>query len=95
MPSATVSATTWGLMAYIILFPTAGAYWLQYRALRRVDSSVVALFIYLQPIIATLLSVLLLGDRPHPIVLGGGALIFLGVWLALRPGRRAPSAQPG
>jgi drug/metabolite transporter (DMT)-like permease len=62
---------------------------MQYWALARVDSSVVAFFIYLQPVIATTLSVVLLHERPGFAVLCGGALIFLGVYLALRPRLRA------
>ena len=86
---ATVSSTAWLLIAYIIVFPTALAYVMQYWALARVDSSVVAFFIYLQPVIATTLSVVLLHERPGFAVLCGGALIFLGVYLALRPRLRA------
>ena len=78
----------WGLLAYIVIFPTAIAYLLQFWALSHVDSSVVALFIYLQPVIATTLAVLLLGDRPAPIVFAGGALIFTGVYLSLRERRK-------
>lgn len=81
---AAVSPRTWLLLGYIILFPTAAAYWLQYRALTRIDSSVVASFIYLQPVIATGLSVVFLGDRPDRWVLTGGTLIFMAVWLTLR-----------
>ena len=85
-----VSGLTWTLLAYIIVGPTALAYWLQYWALARTDSSVVAFFIYLQPIIATSLSVVLLGDRPGLPALLGGGLIFLGVYLTTRR-RTAPA----
>jgi drug/metabolite transporter (DMT)-like permease len=85
-----VSASTWALVGYIIVFPTAGAYLLQYWALTRVESSVVAFFIYLQPLVATTLSVLLFGERPALRVFIGGALIFAGVYLALR---RAPISR--
>ena len=71
-------------MAYIAVFPTAVAYWLQYWALARTESSVVAFFIYLQPILATALSVLLLDERPGAIVFAGGALIFLGVYVTIK-----------
>jgi len=90
---ASISMRTWLLLGYIILFPTAGAYWIQYRALVRVDSSLVALFVYLQPVIAVGLSVLLLGDRPGGWVLVGGSLIFLAVWLALRGPGRGPGRE--
>lgn len=80
---AQVSASVWGLGLFIVVFPTAGAYVLSYWALARAESSVVAFFIFLQPVIATTLSVLLLGERPGPYEIGGAALIFLGVILVL------------
>jgi drug/metabolite transporter (DMT)-like permease len=75
----------WGLGLYIVVFPTALAYLLMYWALARAGSYLVALFIYLQPLIATALSASLLGERIGPAVMVGGALVFLGVYLALRP----------
>ena len=75
------------------MFPTAAAYVLQYWALARVDSSVVAFFIYLQPVLATLLSVVWLGERPGLSVFGGGTLIFGGVWLVLARRARSPTAR--
>ena len=85
-----VTPRTWLLGAFIVLFPTAAAYFLNYWALARLESSVVAFFIYLQPLIATTLSVLFLGERLTPSIVAGAALIFCSVYLALRrrPGRR-------
>ena len=82
---ATVPASIWGLGALIILFPTAGAYFLIYWALARAESSLVALFIYLQPLLAGVLSATLLGERPSATTYLGAALLFAGVWLATRP----------
>ena len=42
-----------------------------------------AFFIYLQPVIATSLSVILFDDRLTPMLLTGAALVFIGVYLAL------------
>jgi drug/metabolite transporter (DMT)-like permease len=88
---AAVSPRVWGLGLFIVLFPTAGAYLISYWALARVESSVVAFFILLQPLIATTLSALWLRERPGPLVLAGAVLIFVGVFLVLtgRPTRRA------
>jgi len=87
-PLSEVPARVWALGGFIVVFPTALAYLLMYWALARVDSYLVALFIYLQPLIASGLSAAFLGERiGAPIVVGGG-LIFLGVYLALRPWRR-------
>lgn len=83
-----VPASVWGLMAFIVVFPTAGAYLLTYWALARVDSSVVALFIYLQPVVAGTLSFLLLDEAATGSLLVGATLIFVAVWLASEPRRR-------
>lgn len=92
------SRTIW-LGVFIVLFATVGAYLLNYFALSRSDSSLVALFIYLQPFIAALLGALVLGEQPGLWVLAGGALIFTGVFLAARGHRPAelvatPVAEP-
>lgn len=81
-----VSFRTWGLAAFIVLFATVATYFLSYWALARAESSFVALFIYVQPVLAALLSALVLGERPERHVVFGGALVFLGVALALRGG---------
>jgi drug/metabolite transporter (DMT)-like permease len=88
-----LSAEVWGLAAFIIVFSTAGAYLLNSWALARVDSSFVALFIYLQPLVAVALSAVVRAQPPGWRELLGGALIFVGVYLAtprgsLRPVRR-------
>lgn len=76
-----VSTAAWVMIAYIAVFPTALAYLFQYWALVRVDSSEVALFIYLQPLIAASLSVLFLGERLSWILVLGGSMIFAAVYL--------------
>ncbi len=81
-PSA-VPAGVWGLSLLIVVFPTAGAYFLNYWALARVESSFVALFVYLQPFLATALSWAVRGERPGRPEVVGGALIFAGVYLAV------------
>ncbi len=53
-----VPTTTWLLCAYIIVFPTVTAYFLNYWALRRTRSSIVAFFVFLQPLVAGAIAVL-------------------------------------
>src|SRR5262249_17371688 len=57
-----VPAGAWAWAVFVVLFATVGAYLLNSWALKRVDSSQVALFIYVQPVIAAGLSVALLGE---------------------------------
>ena len=80
----------WLLMAFVVVFATVGAYLLNSWALARADSSVVALFIYLQPLLAAGLSIGWLGEEPGWDTIAGGLLIFAGVFVAVRPGRARP-----
>lgn len=82
---AGVTAGGWAWLAFVIAFPTAGAYLLNNWALARADASVVALFIYLQPVIAAVLGMARLHERPSPVTWAGGALVLAAVSLALRP----------
>jgi drug/metabolite transporter (DMT)-like permease len=80
---STVPAEAWAWAAFAILFATVGAYMLNSWALKRVDSSQVALFIYVQPIIAAALAVILLGERITSALVISAALIFTGVFVAM------------
>jgi drug/metabolite transporter (DMT)-like permease len=80
---AAMPPRAWGWGIFVILFPTVGAYLLNSYALKRVDSSVVALFIYIQPLLAAALAVVLLGERITWGLLAAAALIFTGVFLAV------------
>ena len=93
-----VSSTAWWWGAFIVVFPTAAAYVLISWTLARAEASLVALFVYLQPLIATLLGVVVAGESLTLRTVAGAMLIFAGVYLALNlprpPGlRRAAPAS--
>lgn len=73
--------TIWLAVVYIILVPTVGAYYLNAWALERVAPSTVAVYIYLQPLIAFALAPLILGAEEQWGVRNfiAAALIFAGV----------------
>ncbi len=79
-----VSSGVWTLAAFIAVFPTALGYLMNYYALKRLNASVVGLFIYLQPLIASALAIALLGERLEQRAILGAVLIFTGVHLSLR-----------
>jgi drug/metabolite transporter (DMT)-like permease len=81
-------AQTWGALVYIILLPTVAAYWLNVFALKRVESSVVSVFGYLQPVITAAVAIPLLHERISPRLVPAAALIFAGVAVTLWAGRR-------
>ncbi len=77
----TFSLQTWLAVAFIIICTTFLAYLLNMLALREVHSSVVGAYIYLQPILATIISVSLGKDEITFEKIISAVLIFSGVYL--------------
>lgn len=78
----------WFALIYIIIFPTVCAYFLNAWALTRVDPSVVAVYIYLQPLIAVLLAYYFLGEKWNSRALVSTLLIFSGLFFVTRRKRK-------
>jgi drug/metabolite transporter (DMT)-like permease len=74
-----VSTGAWVTVVYIVLIPTVGAYYLNAWALTRVAPSVVAIYIYLQPLLAFGLAPVVLGESWNSRTIGACLLIFAGV----------------
>jgi len=87
IPLRGISPMVWVAVIYIILVPTVGCYYLNSWALARVPPSTVAVYIYLQPLIAFALAPTLLGERLSWRVIGAAALVFAGVILVTRRAR--------
>jgi drug/metabolite transporter (DMT)-like permease len=81
---AAVQWQTWAAMAFIIVFPTAGAYFFNAWAMARVQPSTVVVYVYLQPLIGTFLAITLLGEEWKSRILVAMILIFAGVFLVTR-----------
>lgn len=84
---STIPLKVWIEVVYIILLPTAGAYFLNAWALARVPPSTVAVYIYLQPLIAFILAPIILGERIGPRAILSSLLIFAGVMVVTRRSR--------
>ena len=84
---AAIGGTVWLLVALIILLPTVGAYYLNAWALTQVSPGTVAMYIYLQPLIAFGFAPWLLGERWSSRTGVATALIFAGLGLVTSPGR--------
>lgn len=87
LPLAHLGWKVWLLVLYIILVPTIGAYYLNAWALGRVAPSVVAVYVYLQPLIAIALAPFFLGEQLGARVWAAAALIFAGVGIVTLGGR--------
>jgi len=82
---ASVPPMIWLAAAAVVIFATLGTYILSTWALKRVESSQVALFIYLQPVIASVFAVVLLGEPLRAEAPISAVFIFTGLALAMRP----------
>lgn len=85
---------TWQVIAgiaFLILFATIGAYWLNSWAMKRLPSSAVGIYIYVQPVFVTLGSALCGMGEVGWITIPFIFLIFAGVWLV---SRTPPAAMP-
>ncbi|HET7460633.1 MAG TPA: DMT family transporter [Longimicrobium sp.] len=83
-----VSAQGWASIAFIVLLPTVGAYWLNVFALKRVESSIVSVFVYLQPVVTAMIAIPVLHEHVSPRLIPAAVLIFAGVSLTVWEGRR-------
>jgi drug/metabolite transporter (DMT)-like permease len=83
----TLAPFVWLLIAFIIFFPTVGAYYLNAWALTKVTPSTVAVYIYLQPLFAFGVAPLLLHEKWSWRTVVAAALIFSGVGIVTRRGR--------
>ena len=84
---ARISWTVWMLIGVVILLPTVGAYYLNAWALTQVSPGTVAIYIYLQPLIAFGFAPWFLGERWSYRTSIATLLIFAGVALVTSPGR--------
>jgi drug/metabolite transporter (DMT)-like permease len=94
-----VTGATWWWVAYVVVGPTIGAYFLNLWALRRASSNTVATFMYLQPLLAASVAPIVLpGEALTSRTMGAGLAIFAGLALVIRSEqqqRRNVALEPG
>lgn len=79
-----LSSHTLFAMAFVVVATTFLAYLLNTYALKALSSSVVSMYIYLQPFLATIIAIWLGKDELTPLKVVSGILIISGVYLAGR-----------
>ncbi|MEQ8925800.1 MAG: DMT family transporter [Fulvivirga sp.] len=80
----TISTEGWLSIVYVILGATFTVYLLNVWSLKHVNSSVVGIYIYFQPIISTIVAVSFRGDELYITTVVYSLLIMLGVYLVSR-----------
>ncbi|MCL4783718.1 MAG: DMT family transporter [Bryobacterales bacterium] len=79
-----LSTRAWLAIAYMAVFPSVLCYLGYFHALNYVAASRVAVFSYLQPVLATLMAVPLLGETINSALIAGGCIALLGVAITQR-----------
>jgi drug/metabolite transporter (DMT)-like permease len=83
----------WVLLVFATLGPLVLTNVLWFRSLDKIGPSRATLAANLQPFVAAVLAVVLLGERPGPSLFVGGALIAVGILLARRSRRRSAASD--
>jgi drug/metabolite transporter (DMT)-like permease len=78
------SGAAWLGIVYMAIFPGIAGYLIYSHALRYLPATRVSSVTYLQPVLATLLAIAVLGERPGPGFVVGGALVLGGLFIAER-----------
>jgi drug/metabolite transporter (DMT)-like permease len=78
----TPSASGWLGLAFLAVVASALAYVVFARALRELDASLIGALANLDPVVGMIVAVVFLGEVMLPGQIGGGAIAFVGMWLA-------------
>lgn len=73
-----------GAMLFVIVATTFLTYLFNIFALKQLSPSTVGVFIYLQPVVATIFAILAGADTLDALMVGAACMIFLGVFLSTR-----------
>jgi len=77
----TFTPTVWAAVVYVVVCVTFMAYLLNVYALKQVNPSTVSIYIYLQPLFASVLSTFVSSEALTPVKVISALLIFAGVFL--------------
>jgi drug/metabolite transporter (DMT)-like permease len=72
----------WYSIAFVVVFTTFFAYLLNVFALKKTSPSLVGIYIYSQPIFATMISIIMKKEALQGLTIVAALLIFGGVYLA-------------
>ena len=76
--------TDYAYFAFLVAVPTVCAYSLVQIGLRRAEASLVAAYVYLQPVVVAIAAVFVLDERIGVRTVICGGVVLVGVWLAGR-----------
>ena len=89
-----LTATGWTAVIYLGVFCSALAYIFYNDGMQALTSSQVGAYLYLEPLVATLVSAVLLSEQIAIATVLGGGMILFGVWLVNRATADKSDSQP-
>jgi len=91
-PLTGLATADWVRIAYVVLGATVATYALNLFALKHTQASRVALYIFLQPVVATVLSVIILDERVTWRLAVAGVMVLASLLLREGPSRKPVNA---
>ncbi len=79
---AAVDVPMWALVGWVVLLGTIAPFGLVTAALRHISATRVGIVAMLEPVAATLVAFVWLGEELRPTQLVGGAVVLVGIMLA-------------
>lgn len=79
-----LSAYEWLAVLFLAVFCSVVGYFVWFYVLKHVSAAVTSSFLFAEPVVTVLFAVQFAGEQLNPLILGGGVLIFLGVWQVIR-----------
>ena len=92
---ASLSAATWAAVLFLGIGCSGLGYLFWYAALEKLETSRVAAFLYLEPLVTLATAVLLLGEPVQAATIAGGLLVLGGVYLVQSGAGRVKEADAG
>jgi len=93
IPDGTYGWQVLGILAFSGLVVSVGAHTIYFRMLQKYEANLVAPLTLMTPIFTVALGVILMGDSVTPLMIVGGILALLGVFvIAVRPSTKLPKA---
>jgi drug/metabolite transporter (DMT)-like permease len=83
-----LSASGWGAVLFLGIGCSGLGYLFWYAALSRLETSQVAAFLYLEPLVTLAAAMAVLGEKIHAATVAGGLLVLAGVYLVQRAPRK-------
>ena len=90
---STFSTNIWLAVAYVLICVTIFAYLFNAIALKIVNPTIVGIYIYSQPLLATLIALFYAKDVLTIEKIGAGLLIFIGVYLVSSKGKASQELE--